>query len=86
MSGDFTDELGEDFFGFRELGLDKEFDLISLSVSSLLPICLLKRSLCVFSRVVCGQLLIPQAVRVAMEPLRTSCRNHRYGNQLHSCQ
>ena len=24
--------MGEDFFGFRELGLDKEFDMISLSV------------------------------------------------------
>jgi len=32
VSGDFSDELGEDFFGFRELGLDKEFDMISLSV------------------------------------------------------
>ena len=32
VSGDFSEELGEDFFGFRELGLDKEFDMISLSV------------------------------------------------------
>jgi transcriptional activator SPT7 len=32
VSGDFTEELGEDFFGFKELGLDKEFGMISLSV------------------------------------------------------
>jgi transcriptional activator SPT7 len=37
ISGDFYDELGEDYFGFRELGLDKEFDMISLSVSPHLP-------------------------------------------------
>lgn len=32
VSGDFADELGEDFFGFRELGLDSEFGMSSLSV------------------------------------------------------
>src|SRR5204863_4496349 len=37
VSGDFSEELGEDFFGFRELGLDKEFDMISLSVCSPSP-------------------------------------------------
>lgn len=31
-SGDFADDLGEDFFGFKELGLDKEFGLVNLSV------------------------------------------------------
>ncbi|KAK5952578.1 Transcriptional activator spt7 [Knufia fluminis] len=31
-SGDFADDLGEDFFGFKELGLDKEFGLINMSV------------------------------------------------------
>ncbi|CED84338.1 Histone acetyltransferase SAGA/ADA, catalytic subunit PCAF/GCN5 and related proteins [Phaffia rhodozyma] len=30
----FTEDLGEDFFGFRELGLDKEFGLSSFSVPS----------------------------------------------------
>ena len=30
--GDFADDLGEDFFGFKELGLDKEFGLVNLSV------------------------------------------------------
>ncbi|KAI9888397.1 MAG: Transcriptional activator spt7 [Vezdaea aestivalis] len=32
VSGDFAEELDADFFGFRELGLDKEFGLSSLSV------------------------------------------------------
>ncbi|KAI9735894.1 MAG: Transcriptional activator spt7 [Cirrosporium novae-zelandiae] len=30
--GDFADEIDEDFFGFKELGLDKELGLASLSV------------------------------------------------------
>lgn len=30
--GNFTEELGEDFFGLRELGLDKEFGMSSLSI------------------------------------------------------
>ncbi|KAF2459463.1 hypothetical protein BDY21DRAFT_282509 [Lineolata rhizophorae] len=32
VGGDFADEIGEDFFGFKELGLDKEFGLSNLSV------------------------------------------------------
>ncbi|KAF8342661.1 uncharacterized protein EI90DRAFT_3029785 [Cantharellus anzutake] len=32
MTGDFSAALGEDFFGFRELGLDKEFGLSSMSI------------------------------------------------------
>ncbi|EFY89246.1 transcriptional activator spt7 [Metarhizium acridum CQMa 102] len=32
MSGDFADDLGEDFFGFKALGLDKEMGLDSFSV------------------------------------------------------
>lgn len=32
VGGDFADDLGEDFFGFKELGLDKEFGLINYSV------------------------------------------------------
>lgn len=31
-TGDFTSELGDDFFGFKELGLDKEFKMLTLSV------------------------------------------------------
>ncbi|OBA21292.1 hypothetical protein METBIDRAFT_78302 [Metschnikowia bicuspidata var. bicuspidata NRRL YB-4993] len=31
-TGDFTSELGDDFFGFKELGLDKEFNMLSSSV------------------------------------------------------
>jgi len=31
-SGNFTSDLGEDFFGFKELGIDKEFGLASLQV------------------------------------------------------
>lgn len=31
-TGDFTNELGDDFFGFKELGLDKEFNMLSSSV------------------------------------------------------
>ncbi|KAL1991402.1 hypothetical protein VTN49DRAFT_5394 [Thermomyces lanuginosus] len=32
IAGDFAEDIDEDFFGFRELGLDKEFGLASLSV------------------------------------------------------
>lgn len=32
VSGDFADDFGEDFFGFRELGLDKELGLASMAV------------------------------------------------------
>lgn len=32
VGGDFAEELGEDFFGFKELGLDSEFNMASLSV------------------------------------------------------
>ena len=32
VGGDFADEIGDDFFGFKELGLDKEFGLSSMSV------------------------------------------------------
>lgn len=32
IGGDFAEEIDEDFFGFKELGLDKEFGLSSLSV------------------------------------------------------
>ena len=32
VGGDFAEELGEDFFGFKELGLDAEFGMGSLSV------------------------------------------------------
>lgn len=31
-SGDFAEDLGEDFLGLRELGIDKEYGLASLSV------------------------------------------------------
>ena len=32
VGGDFAEDLDEDFFGFKELGLDKEFGFTSLSV------------------------------------------------------
>ena len=32
VGGDFAEELGEDFFGFKELGLDMEFGMATLSV------------------------------------------------------
>jgi len=32
VGGDFAEELGEDFFGFKALGLDSEFDMGTLSV------------------------------------------------------
>lgn len=32
IGGDFAEDIDEDFFGFKELGLDKEFGLSSLSV------------------------------------------------------
>lgn len=32
VGGDFAEDIDEDFFGFRELGLDKEFGLATLSV------------------------------------------------------
>ena len=41
VGGDFAEDLDEDFFGFKELGLDKEFNLASLSV----PLHLLQKSM-----------------------------------------
>lgn len=32
ITGDFADDIGDDFFGFKELGLDKELGLSSLGV------------------------------------------------------
>ncbi|EGV66889.1 hypothetical protein CANTEDRAFT_117718 [Yamadazyma tenuis ATCC 10573] len=32
MTGDFSNDLGDDFFGFKELGLDKEFHMLSSSI------------------------------------------------------
>ncbi|KAL5334030.1 hypothetical protein BJX70DRAFT_402984 [Aspergillus crustosus] len=32
VGGDFAEDINEDFFGFKELGLDKEFGLATLSV------------------------------------------------------
>jgi transcriptional activator SPT7 len=32
VGGDFAEDLDEDFFGFRELGLDREFGMASLTV------------------------------------------------------
>lgn len=32
ITGDFSNDLGDDFFGFKELGLDKEFNLLSSSI------------------------------------------------------
>ena len=32
VGGDFAEDIGDDFFGFKELGLDKEFGLDSLTV------------------------------------------------------
>lgn len=34
ISGMFGEDLGEDFFGFKELGLDQECNMRSLSVPS----------------------------------------------------
>jgi len=33
ISGDFSEDIGDDFFGFKELGLDRELGLSSLSVN-----------------------------------------------------
>lgn len=32
VNGEFSDEIGEDFFGFKELGLDKEFGLLTSNI------------------------------------------------------
>lgn len=32
MTGDFSNDLGDDFFGFKELGLEKEFKMLSNSI------------------------------------------------------
>jgi len=32
ISGDFSNEIGDDFFGFKELGLDKEFNMLGNSI------------------------------------------------------
>jgi transcriptional activator SPT7 len=34
FSGNFAEELGEDFLGLREMGIDREFGLSSLNVPS----------------------------------------------------
>ncbi|CAI5756285.1 unnamed protein product [Candida verbasci] len=36
VTGDFSYDLQEDFFGFKELGLDKEFNMLSTSIPILL--------------------------------------------------
>lgn len=41
IGGDFAEDLDEDFFGFKELGLDKEFGYASLSV----PLHLLQKTM-----------------------------------------
>jgi len=65
ISGDFYDELGEDFFGFRELGLDKEFDMISLSVVPVLKKRVMARSPFAFFKAECAPQSIPSAVKAA---------------------
>lgn len=32
VNGEFSDEIGDDFFGFKELGLDKEFSMLTSSI------------------------------------------------------
>ncbi|KAG5420837.1 SPT7 [Candida metapsilosis] len=32
VTGDFSNDLGDDFFGFKELGLDKEFNMLTSSI------------------------------------------------------
>ena len=32
MTGDFSNGIGDDFFGFKELGLDKEFKMLTSSI------------------------------------------------------
>jgi transcriptional activator SPT7 len=32
VNGEFSDEIGEDFFGFKELGLDREFGLLTSNI------------------------------------------------------
>ncbi|CUM63511.1 uncharacterized protein PRCAT00001087001 [Priceomyces carsonii] len=32
VTGDFSNDIGDDYFGFKELGLDKEFKLLSSSI------------------------------------------------------
>ncbi|CCE78354.1 Piso0_000975 [Millerozyma farinosa CBS 7064] len=32
ITGDFSSDLGDDFFGFKELGLDKEYNMLSSSI------------------------------------------------------
>ncbi|GME76379.1 unnamed protein product [[Candida] boidinii] len=32
LNGDFSNEIGEDFFGFRELGLEREFGLLTATI------------------------------------------------------
>jgi len=81
VSGDFTDELDEDFFGFRELGLDKELGLISLSVSWILNFLLTKR----FHYDCCKGECELQSTLQQMEakfPRTKTSLNLRIGNQL----
>ncbi|KLU85037.1 bromodomain-containing protein [Magnaporthiopsis poae ATCC 64411] len=63
VGGDFAEELGEDFFGFKSLGLDKELGLDFLSV----PLHLLQRRVYANHQ---SQAAVPGAVELELcEPL-----------------
>jgi len=63
IGGDFAADLQEDFFGFRELGLDKEFGMASLTV----PFHILQNRLAVANNPASA---VPDAEKMFKEPPR----------------
>ncbi len=77
VGGDFAEDIDEDFFGFKELGLDKELGLASLSV----PLHLLQNRLSTVGRLADPKyvvLLSPSQAHLSIHNciLHTSSANH----------
>lgn len=72
LTGDFTNELtGDDFFGFKELGLDKEFNIMNKSI----PLHLLAVQM--------GDLAasnITKSIKLEEKELNMTFKDHTYGD------
>lgn len=83
IGGDFAEDIDEDFFGFKELGLDKEFGLATLSV----PLHLLQNRMynaaqaqntrCVLFNSPDGTLELPANPFILPAPPKLSLSSHR---------
>lgn len=87
VSGDFAEDLGDDFFGFKELGLDVEFGMGSLSV----PLHLLQNRMHTANqaqnqgyepRLFCFVIVLTISIACFPRPLHRSFRHHRHYRQL----